>query len=275
MKRLIISADDFGLTEGINEGIIRCAREGVVTSASVMVNMPTFEQAVSLAGQCPGLATGVHLNLVKGSPLQPPDEVRSLVDNQGVFYTLPHFTLRLLSRQIKISEVEKELKKQLEKALEAELTITHLDSHRHFHVYPPLLKLVIKLAREHKINKIRCPLGISALPGSIKEFILNTLSRNARRNLDDADIKHNDRFFELVKIESRKDHIKALTTLCERLNDGVTELDTHPGFVTAQLNGIEATIHNRERQVEILTNPVLRQLIEKYEIKLINYGDIG
>ena len=275
MKRLIISADDFGLTEGINEGIIRCAREGIVTSASVMANMPAFEQAVSLAGQCPNMATGVHLNLVKGSPLQPVGEVSSLVDNQGAFYTLPRFTIRLLSGQIKITEIEKELKNQIEKALKAGLTITHLDSHRHFHVYPPLLKLVIKIAREYKINKIRCPLGLSVLPGSIKECTLNSLSRNARRNLDAAGIKHNDKFFELVKIESRNDHIKAITTFCERLTDGVTELDTHPGFVTAELNGIEATIHNRERQVEILTDTALPELMKKYEIQLINYGDIG
>lgn len=275
MKKLIISADDFGLTEGINKGIIRCAQDGIVTSASIMANMPAFEQAVSLSGQCSNLATGIHLNLIKGSPLQHPDGVRSLVDNQGVFYTLPHFTLRLLSGQIKISEAEKELKNQIEKAFKAGLTITHLDSHRHFHIYPPLLKLVIKIAREYKIQRIRCPLGLSILPGSIKECILNTLSLNARRILDAAVVAHNDRFFELVKIESRNDHIKALTTLCERLNDGVTELDTHPGFVTTELNGIEATIHNRERQVEILTDPAIPELLKKYKIKLITYGDIG
>jgi predicted glycoside hydrolase/deacetylase ChbG (UPF0249 family) len=275
MKRLIISADDFGLTEGINEGIIRCAREGIVTSASVMANMPAFEQAVVLAGQCPGLATGVHLNLVKGSPLQPAGEVRSLVDDRGAFYTLPRFTLRLLSGKIRLAEAEKELRSQVEKALNAGLKVTHLDSHRHFHVYPPLLKLVIKMAREYKIDSIRCPLGLSVLPGGFKEFILSSLSRNARRNLDAAGIRHNDKFFELVKIETKNDYLRAMGRFCESLKDGVTELDCHPGFVTAQLNGIEATIHNRERQVAILTDPALPGLLKKHEIGLINYGDIG
>ena len=275
MKRLIISADDFGLTKGINEGIIRCAREGIVTSASVMANMPDFEQAVGLAGKCPGLAIGVHLNLVKGGPLQPAGEVRSLVANRGVFYTLPRFTVRLASGKIELAEAEKELRSQIEKALNAGLKPTHLDSHRHFHVYPPLLKLVIKLAKEYQIDKIRCPVGLSALPGSLKEFILSSLSRIARFNLDAADIGHNDKFFELVKVESKSDYLRAMAGFCENLQDGVTELDCHPGVVTADLDGIEATIHNRERQGKILTDPALPGVLQKHEIRLINYGDIG
>jgi predicted glycoside hydrolase/deacetylase ChbG (UPF0249 family) len=274
MKRLIVSADDFGLTEGINEGIIRCAREGIVTSASIMTNMPAFEHAVAQAGQCPGLALGVHLNLVKGRPLLPPEQVSSLVDNKGNFYTLPRFTLKLLTGKIKLAEAEPELRRQVEKALAAGLTVTHLDSHRHFHTYPALLKPVIKMAREYKINKIRCPLGLSVLPGSIKEFILNTLSRNARKRLDMAGVSHNDRLFELVKIEGENDYLRAMAAFLESLTDGVTELDCHPGFVTGELNGIEAAIHNREKQVKILTDPALPGLLEKYGIRLVNYADI-
>lgn len=274
MKRLIVSADDFGLTEGVNEGIIRCAREGIVTSASVMTNMPAFDHAAALAKQCPHLATGVHLNLVKGSPLLPEGEIGSLVDKKGAFYTLPRFTLRLLWGKIAFAEVEKELKGQIEKALAAGLAITHLDSHRHFHVYPALLKLVIKIAQEYKINKMRCPLGPAIIPGSMKEFILNSLSRSARKHLDKAGIRHNDRFFEMVKIENRQDYLRAMTWFCENLTDGVMELDCHPGLVTAELNGIEATIHDREKQVKILTDPSLPWLLKKYEIGLANYVDI-
>ncbi len=274
MKRLIVSADDFGLTEGINEGIIRCAREGIVTSASIMTNMPAFEHAVAQAGQCPGLALGVHLNLVKGRPLLPPEQVSSLVDNKGNFYTLPRFTLKLLMGKIKLAEAEPELRRQVEKALAAGLTVTHLDSHRHFHTYPALLKPVIKMAREYKINKIRCPLGLSVLPGSIKEFVLNTLSRNARKRLDMAGVSHNDRLFELVKIEGENDYLRAMAAFLESLTDGVTELDCHPGFVTGELNGIEAAIHNREKQVKILTDPALPGLLETHGIRLVNYADI-
>ena len=267
--------DDFGLTAGINEGIIRCAREGVVTSASIMANMPAFENAVAMAQQCPGLATGMHLNLVKGKPLLPAGEVPSLVNNEGFFFTLPRFTLRLLTGGIMLTEAEKELRSQIEKARAAGLTLTHLDSHRHFHVYPSLLKLFVRLAGEYKVNQIRCPLGLSTMPGGLKEFILSSLSRNARRSLDAANIRHNDRFFELVKIEDRRDYLKAMARFCENLPDGVTELDCHPGFITGELNGVEATIHNRERQVEILTNPASREILKQHEVKLINYGDIA
>jgi chitin disaccharide deacetylase len=275
MKKLIVSADDFGLTEGINEGIIRCAREGIVTSASIMANTPAFENAVTMAKQCPGLATGVHLNLVKGKPLLPTEKIRSLVDNKGIFYTLPRFTIRLVSGGVSMTEAENELRSQIEKVIASGLKVTHLDSHRHFHVFPSLIKLVIKLAVDYKINTIRCPLGMSVFTGSAKEFILSSLARNAQRALDKANIRHNGRFFELVKIEGCEDFLQVFQKFCQNIPEGVTELDCHPGLKTSELDGIEATIHNRERQVEILTNPALPGLLKQHKIELVNYRDIS
>jgi chitin disaccharide deacetylase len=274
MKKLIISADDFGLTEGINRGIIECARNGTVTSASIMVNTPAFPQAAALAGECPALDIGVHLNLVKGKPLLTKAEIPSLVNTAGNFYTLPPFTLRLFTGRINLIEAEKELRAQLGAALKAGLKITHLDSHRHFHTYPAMLKLIIKIAKDYHIGAIRCPLGLTAIPGGVKEGILNCLSRNASARLDAARVRHNDRFFELVRIESKKDYLGAMEKFCANLGDAVTELDTHPGYMTGDLDGIEATIHNRERQVKILTDPALTALLKKYDIGLLNYGAI-
>jgi predicted glycoside hydrolase/deacetylase ChbG (UPF0249 family) len=85
---------------------------------------------------------------------------------------------------------------------------------------------------------------------------------------------HNGRFFDLLKIESRRDFTLAFGRFCANLPPGVTELDCHPGFVTGELDGIEATIHNRERQIEILTSPDIRGLLERYDINLVNFGDI-
>ena len=129
-----MSADDFGLTEGINRGIIQSFNEGIVTSASLMANTPAFEHAVELARSNPDLAIGAHLNLVKGRPLQPVDKVRSLVNTEGVFYTLPRFVPRLLLGRIDFTEVERELRGQMERVRNTGLKITHLDSHRHFHL---------------------------------------------------------------------------------------------------------------------------------------------
>ena len=270
-----MSADDFGLTEGINTGIVRSHRDGIVTSASLMANMPAFEHAVALANDNPGLAIGVHLNLLKGKALQPVEKVRSLINGNGTFYTLPGFVPRLLSGRIDLSQLETELRRQIEKVGATGLKITHLDSHRHFHIYPSILKVVVKLAKEYRINKIRYPRGMSIIPTGLKELLLTGLSRKALGTIERSGIRHNVRFFDLLKIENRRDFPRAFALFCENLPPGVTELDCHPGFVTGDLDGIEATIHDRERQVEILTRPDLPELLRRYSVKLINYGDIA
>jgi len=270
---LIVSADDFGLTEGINRGIIQSFKEGIVTSASLMASTPAFKHAVELARSNPDLAIGIHLNLVKGKPLQPADKVRSLVNNKGVFYTIPWFVPRLLLGRINFTEVESELRNQIEMVRSTGLKVTHLDSHRHFHLFPSILRLVIRLAKEYGIAKIRCPLATA--PGSLKELALTLLSRRALITLESNDIKHNDKFFELLKIETSRDYRHAFYDFCRNLPQGVTELDCHPGFITGELDGIEASIHNRERQVEILTHPDIKKLLGQYDIRLVNYGDIG
>jgi len=271
---LIVSADDFGLTEGINEGIIKSFNEGIVTSASLMVNTPAFKHAVDLARRHPDLAIGVHLNLLKGRPLQPAGEVRSLVNTNGIFYTLPQFIPRLLLGRIDFAEVERELRSQIEMICATGLKATHLDSHRHFHIYPSILRLVIRLAREYEINRIRYPLGISIFPAGFKELTLTILAQRARRMLDENNIRHNERFYDLLKIETGSDYLRAFARFCEDLPQGVTELDCHPGFITKELDGIEASIHNREKQIEILTSPDIKRLLQQYDIRLISYEDI-
>ena len=273
-RKLIVSADEFGLTEGINTGIVRSHREGIITSASLMANMPAFEHAVALASDNPGLAIGVHLNVLKGKALQSVDKVCSLVNGNNLFYTLPHFIPRLVSGRINLKEMETELRSQIEMVAATGLKITHLDSHRHFHIYPSILKVVVKLAQEYRINKIRYPRGMSVIPTGLKELLLTGLSRQALGTIERSGIGHNERFFDLLKIENRRDFPRAFALFCKNLPPGVTEFDCHPGFVTGDLDGIEATIHNRERQVEILTSPDIPGLLRQYDIKLINYGDI-
>ncbi len=275
MKQLIVSADDFGLTEGINNGIVSAYREGIVTSASLMPNMPSFDHAVALAKDNPDLAIGVHLNVLKGEPLQPVARVPSLVKGSHQFCTLPLFVARLVSGRIGLGEIETELRSQIEKVIATGLKITHLDSHRHFHIYPSILKVVVRIAGEYRINAVRYPRSISMVPLNFKELLLTTLSRKSLGRIRRTGIRHNCRFFDLVKIESRRDFSRAFARFCAGLPPGVTELDCHPGFVSDDLDGIEATIHDRERQIEILTRQDTRDTLRQYGITLINYGDIA
>jgi len=273
MKRLIVNADDFGLTKGINEGIIKCFKEGIITSASVMSNMPGFYHAVNLAKEHPNLAVGIHLNIVKGKSLEQPGKAFSLIDGNGYFYSLPGLIKRLFLRKIEFSEIENELRAQLEKVLKTNLRITHIDSHRHFHIYPSILDIVIKLAKEYKIMKIRCPLDVFSHPRNIKELSLKLLSQRCSGVLKQNNIRYNQRFYDLVKVEKNRDVSRSFSILCRKIPCGVTEISCHPGFDTNELDGIEKTIHNREKQITMLIDPAISKIINVCGIKLTTYAD--
>lgn len=149
MIRLIVNADDFGYSRGVNFGIIDAHRRGIVTSATMMMNMPGAEHAIDLAKQNPSLGVGIHLVLTCGRPICP--DVPSLVGEDGAFKSLKDVT----PNSIVLEEVEREWTAQIEKFLQSGLTPTHLDSHHHVHTVPELLPVVQKLAHQYGDLSVR------------------------------------------------------------------------------------------------------------------------
>src|SRR5690606_38377434 len=173
--RLIVNADDFGLSPGVNRGIVAAHRAGIVTSASIMVTGPAFAHAVALAREHPTLDLGVHLTLTELAPLAPTEAVRSLVDETGRF--APHaiaFARRYLRGSVSLSEVRDELDAQIRLARAHGLAISHLDSHQHVHALPGVARVVAELAKTHGIRAVRYPL-------ERLDARLLALARNARR----------------------------------------------------------------------------------------------
>ena len=157
MKRLIINADDFGLSSQVNKAIIEAFKQGVLTNASLLANGLSFQEAVALAKANPELGVGIHLNILRGKPLSVLNEVRSLVDQRGFFQESPlRLGSKILLSKISLSEIEKEFKAQIMKVMEEGVQPTHLDTEKHIHILPSILRIIIKLAKEFKINKIRC-----------------------------------------------------------------------------------------------------------------------
>jgi len=177
VKRLIVNADDFGWSGAVTGGIIRAHREGLVTSTTLMANLEGAAEALARARQeAPGLAVGLHLNLTEGRPLAPPGEVATLLDREGRL--MP--SLATLYRRLRLSggarrAAARELEAQVRWALDHGLRPSHLDSHKHVHQVPPLLPLVIDLARRHGIAAVRTTAEL-AVPG-VARFL------PARRNL--------------------------------------------------------------------------------------------
>src|ERR1043165_8189549 len=130
MKRLIVNADDFGLTSGINRAVIEGHCHGIITSTTVMVNMPGFADAARLAREHPSLGVGLHLNITQGQPLALASQVRSLTNERGEFWQKSSATLwRALKNELRVDEVAIELRAQIEKALAAGIRLTHIDGH--------------------------------------------------------------------------------------------------------------------------------------------------
>ncbi|HET7101696.1 MAG TPA: ChbG/HpnK family deacetylase, partial [Terriglobia bacterium] len=214
MKSLIVNADDFGLTEGVNRAIIDGHRNGIITSTTLMANGMAFASAVAAGSAAPALGIGVHLNLTQGRPVSPASRVPSIVTAEGAFYPGPGILARrILMRQVKPRDVETELRSQIEKVATAGIRITHLDSHKHIHLLPPIFGVVRKLAREYGINCVRCPAepAVSALgplrsgrrgwPRGTKQYLLgralSTLAACQARKLKDAGLCRPERFFGL------------------------------------------------------------------------------
>ena len=148
MLKLLVHADDFGLSEEVNEGILRAHRDGVLTSTSLMANGAAFEHAVGLTRTTPSLDVGIDLTLVEERPILDPREIPSLVDKDGRFH--PHITTLAklyLQGKIRPEEVHRELEAQIRKVRSHGVAISHADSHQHAHMLPDILRTTVELAR--------------------------------------------------------------------------------------------------------------------------------
>ncbi|MDZ7343958.1 MAG: ChbG/HpnK family deacetylase, partial [candidate division KSB1 bacterium] len=156
--KIIVHADDFGLTEKINDGILWAHRYGILTSTSIMANGQAFAHAVALARAAPRLDVGVHLTLIEERPLLDPHEIPTLVGAEGKFHAHAiQFTRRYIAGRINLMEVAKELEAQVEKILSAGLNPTHLDSHQHVHMLPGVSRVAVALGRKYGIPAMRVP----------------------------------------------------------------------------------------------------------------------
>jgi predicted glycoside hydrolase/deacetylase ChbG (UPF0249 family) len=153
--RLILNADDLGYSPGVNQAIFDLYACGRLSSASAVVNLPHSPAGLEGAAARPGLGLGVHLNLTRGRPCLPAWQVPSLVDGDGAFYGSPICFARAVAGQVSPAEVEAESRAQIERALDYGIEIAHLDSHSHWHILPPLQRLLHHLATEYHVPRVR------------------------------------------------------------------------------------------------------------------------
>ncbi len=159
MKKLIVNADDFGLTAGVNRAVAELHAAGAVTSATLMAGAQAAEDAIEIARSTPSLGVGCHVVLTGAIPVLNPREIPSLIDRaSGRFHASPgSFLMRLFAGQIASEEIEAEIAAQIGRLQSAEITVTHIDTHKHLHVLPPVLRPLLKAARACGVRAIRNP----------------------------------------------------------------------------------------------------------------------
>jgi hopanoid biosynthesis associated protein HpnK len=283
MQRLaIVNGDDFGLSAGVNTGIIRAHREGILTSASLMATGDAFDEAVALAQCHPGLSTGIHLVLVEGRPVSPPERIPSLVSPDGTFWASPGvFMTRWLTGRIHLGDVEREWAAQVEKVLAHGLRVERLDSHMHLHLLPGIFPLVVALAKRYQIRGIRLPRewtgnGLPAvpIPTLLKRVILSSLAAIHRRRVSSTDLVCPDRFRGIT--ESGRLTEQQLLHILATLKAGVTEIMAHPGYRDAVLDAWpRSRLYAREAELEALVSPAVKAFVTTSNIRLIGFADLG
>jgi predicted glycoside hydrolase/deacetylase ChbG (UPF0249 family) len=157
--RLILNADDFGLTRGINRAIAELAAAGALTSATLMASCPAFDDAVTIAHTHPQLGVGCHVLLVDGAPISPPEAIPTLLgpDRKSFRPTLRDFLAALFTGRIRAAEIELEAAAQVRKLQSAGIAVTHIDTHKHTHLFPAIARPLLRAAEQCGVRAIRDP----------------------------------------------------------------------------------------------------------------------
>lgn len=286
MRDLIVNADDLGWTAGVNRGIGEAHRNGIVTSTSLLANGSAFEDAAKVARELPGLGVGVHLNLSDGRPTARAGEVKSLLNESGVFAGGPEsLLLRLTTRSLNPKEVETEWNAQIEKVRAAGIRPTHLDGHKHVQMLPGLFELALRLAKQHGIEAIRVsheasPLRTALSEGTpasaaIKQGVqargLKLLARDSRTLAERKGIVTADYFCGIAQTGVLT--AAGVQKLLANLPQGTTELMCHPGYADEALRQSSTRLQeSRQTELEILTDKSIRKTVAELGIRLINYA---
>ena len=279
MKRLIVSADDFGLTPSINEGILRAASEGIVTNINLISTGPASDDAIALIKYHKIREIGAHLALTGTRPTTSLRLIASIVDKDGL---LPDTRIglikRLLGGHIDMEHVRIELNSQVDKAAHSGARITNLSFHEHLHMIPAIFGIVSGIAKERGISYLRVLKSEPITPPPSVDKIFRSIlvayfSPGMERMIKKSGLKAADNFLGFLDSGDISEGL--LLTMLGGLKDGVTELVTHPGFLSKDILRHHRFHINCEEELYALTSPKVIRAIADMGITLSKYGDLA
>lgn len=277
MGRLIVNADDFGLTSGVNRSVAELHDAGVLTSTTLMAREQATDEAIAMALARPALGVGCHVVLIDGTPVLPAKQVPSLVDARtGRFpYSLGTFLAKLFSGRLRAEEIEAEAAAQIGLLASRGLRLTHIDTHKHTHMFPAVLRPVLRAARAAGIRAVRNPFepvwAVRATPRAplvrrMEEAVLRSLEPALRRIIAEHGFATTDGTLAVVGTGSLR--ARTVRSLLEEIPAGTWELVTHPGYHDADL----MKIRTRLQQSRVVEMEALRAVAEFPAVELISFA---
>jgi chitin disaccharide deacetylase len=279
-RKLIINADDFGLTEGVNRSIFQLAVQGALTSTTLMAAGPAFDDAVRVAGRSSTLGVGCHVVLVDGQPVAPREQIPTLLDQNREFRpTLGKFVRDLMLGRIREDEIEAEAFAQIQRLQHAGIAVTHVDTHKHTHMFPAVLKPLLRAAARCGVPAVRTPFEPDwALAATSGAPALRRLEVRILRSRRAAFL----RLIRLTGFVTTGGAVGVLATgtlntptlqqLRHAMPDGVWELVCHPGYNDTAL----AAVRTRLRESRAVEHSALLEVVPNLaSVERMHFGALS
>ena len=278
---LIVTADDFGLHRSVNDAIEQASREGVLTAASLMVGAPAAADAIRRAATLPDLRVGLHLVLADGKAVLAPSLIPAIADGSG------HMDSRMFARGIRYfalpyvrRQLEAEIRAQFAAFARTGLRLDHVNVHKHFHLHPTILEMLLRIGRDYGAPAVRMPAEPAWFAGRegrwaarASGILLMPWIALMKSRLRAARVLHNDQIFGLAD-SGAMDEAKMLEILA-RLPAGVTEIYLHPATESGTAIAASMCAYRHVEELRALLSPRVRAAIDGAGIARGGYGDLA
>jgi hopanoid biosynthesis associated protein HpnK len=280
LKTAIFTADDFGLSAAVNEAVECAHRDGILNTASLMVAAPGAADAVARARLLPGLAVGLHITLVDGSPASPPSAIKALIRADGTFHTnLVLAGCLFFFHPNARAELRAEIRAQFAAFAATGLALDHVDSHHHMHLHPTVLGILLEVGKEYGVQAMRLPFEpprpslrtahVGALSRILNTLFLLPWIRHMAASFRRAGIHHNDRVFGLH--DSGAMGADRLLAILDGLPEGCSEVYFHPTIATIATDGTPGS----RMELAALTTPQAAARLRDLRIRSVHFSDLA
>jgi chitin disaccharide deacetylase len=283
---LIVNADDFGFTSGVNRGIVEGHSHGVVTSSTLMANGPAFAEAAQMAKTLPNLSVGCHVVLTDGRPVLDAALLPSLTTGAQLRDGMKTFAARAIAGRMNDSEITAEAAAQIRKIQSAGIAVSHIDTHKHTHLFPKILRPLLRAAADCGVRAVRNPFGprlplrssqLLARPGLWVRYtqlrFLASFAEKFRETVDRDGFTTPDGTLGIVVTGALDETL--FHAIARSIPEGTWEFVCHPGYNDAELQAGKTRLRSsREVELRVLTLPAAREVLAQEGIELISYREL-